>query len=128
MSKQQTGLQLTKTRLLEGTWEGVLTNFDGDAPPSMKLRHQDQSIEGLTVERVDGTWYVRAPIPLELISDGVHVFLITDENGQTLADFSIVAGEALAHDIRAEMELLREELDMLKSAFRRHCLEMAQLE
>ena len=34
-----------------------------------------------------------------------------------------LAGEALAHDIRAEIDLLRAELDMLKRAFRRHCLE-----
>jgi hypothetical protein len=29
----------------------------------------------------------------------------------------------LAEDIRAEMDLLRAELDLLKQAFRRHCVE-----
>ena len=118
-------LTLTKTRLIEGTWEGVLTGFDGDTPPTLELRHQDQSVEGLTTEVVDGTCYVRAPIPTALIADGVQVFLIVDGEGTKLASFSFIAGEALDDDIRAEMELLREELDMLKRAFRRHCLEMA---
>ena len=40
-----------------------------------------------------------------------------------LGSFSIVAGDALAEDIRAELTLLRAELDMLKKAFRRHCVE-----
>jgi hypothetical protein len=40
-----------------------------------------------------------------------------------LGSFSIVAGDALAEDIRAELSLLRAELDMLKKAFRRHCVE-----
>ena len=36
-----------------------------------------------------------------------------------------IAGEAVSDDLRAEVELLRAELDMLKRAFRRHCLETA---
>ena len=35
----------------------------------------------------------------------------------------LVAGDALAYDLRTEIALLREELDLLKRAFRRHCLE-----
>ena len=40
-----------------------------------------------------------------------------------LGDFTLMAGDAVADDLRAEVELLRAELDMLKRAFRRHCLE-----
>jgi hypothetical protein len=42
-----------------------------------------------------------------------------------LASFAFLAGDALSEDIRAEMDLLRDELDMLKRAFRRHCVETA---
>lgn len=45
--------------------------------------------------------------------------------GQALGDFSIIAGDAAGEDIRAEMALLRAELDMLKRSFRRHCRETA---
>jgi hypothetical protein len=43
--------------------------------------------------------------------------------GQALGDFAIIAGDAAGEDIRAEMSLLRAELDMLKRSFRRHCRE-----
>jgi len=51
-------------------------------------------------------------------------FIISDgKTGMTLNSFALLFGEVLAEDIRAEMGLLREELDLLKSAFRRHCVE-----
>lgn len=118
-------LTLTKTRLLAGVWEGVLTGHTGDDAPDLRLSHQTNPVDGLVVEHVDGSWYVKAPIPTELIADGVQVFVISDASGETLADFTLISGEALAEDIRGEMALLREELDMLKRAFRRHCLETA---
>jgi len=119
-------LKLTKTRILEGVWEGILSGVEGEIAPVLRLTYRNTEIEGLSVEQIDDDWFVRAPIPMGEISDGVHVFLISDEAGEKLADFTFIAGEALADDIRAEMELLREELDMLKSAFRRHCLETAE--
>jgi len=119
-------LTLTKTKLLEGVWEGVLTGHEDDEAPTLRLTHQDRPIDGLTTEKNGDDWYVRVPIPLSRISDGVHVFIISDSSGNKLADFTFIAGEALADDIRAEVELLREQLDMLKRAFRRHCLEIAE--
>jgi hypothetical protein len=59
-----------------------------------------------------------------LLSDVVQTFLITDTaTDETLNSFSLLSGDALAGDSRAEITLLREELDMLKGAFRRHCVE-----
>lgn len=119
---------LTKTRLTAGTYEGVLTGAGADAPPDLRLTHQATPIVGLQVIPLDaaGQFGVRAPIPVELISDGVQTFVISDAaTGVTLDSFAILAGEALSEDIRAEMELLRAELDMLKRAFRRHCIETA---
>lgn len=64
------------------------------------------------------------PIPAEAVADGVQTFVIFDAAGSTrLGDFTLIAGEAVSDDLRAEVELLRAELDMLKRAFRRHCLE-----
>ena len=51
-------------------------------------------------------------------------FIISDEKtGMTLNSFALLFGEVLAEDIRAEMGWLREERELLKSAFRRHCVE-----
>jgi hypothetical protein len=116
-------LQLIKTRMIAGVWEGVLSGVDG-APPAIGATHLGEPIEGVTVERdlTDAHWVV--PVPAHLLSDGVQTFLITDTTtGETLNSFSLLSGNALAGDIRAEITLLREELDMLKSAFRRHCVE-----
>ena len=120
-------LTLTKTRLLEGVWEGVLT-YDGagNYQPEIQVTHLQEDIPGVEVsERPDeGLWVIRVPIPPETISDGVQTFLIRDrKTGDTLESFALMSGEALSYDIRAEVMLLREELDMLKRAFRRHCLE-----
>lgn len=118
-------LQLIKTRMIAGVWEGVLSGVDG-APPAIGATHLGEPIEGVTVERdlTDAHWVVHVPVPAHLLSDGVQTFLITDTaTGETLNSFSLLSGDALAGDIRAEITLLREELDMLKSAFRRHCVE-----
>lgn len=118
---------LTKTRFFEGTWEGVLTGGPGGAwKPVLAVTHLDRPLPGLeiTENRDAGHWVVRIPVPADLITEGVTTFLIRDAGSGTVLDsFAILAGDALAEDIRAELDLLRDELDMLKRAFRRHCLE-----
>lgn len=116
---------LTKLQMIEGVWHGVLKRPGHDGwQPDLAVTHLDQEIEGVAVEQdlTEGCWYVRVPIPAERIADGVQTFVIRDRRtDQGLASFAIVAGDALAEDIRAEIGLLRAELDMLKKAFRRHC-------
>lgn len=120
-------LKLTKTRLFEGVWEGFLTSSSMDnLQPELEVTHLNEAVLGLEVteDRQNGHWVVRVPVPVAALSDGVQTFLIRDKlSGEVLESFSILAGEALGDDLRAEMTLLREELDMLKRAFRRHCLE-----
>jgi len=123
-------LQLTKTRLVEGVWHGVLTLPDTacSQPPAISVTHQGVALAGVDVveNRADNHWEVRVPIPAQLISDGLQSFVISNpDTGETLESFAILAGDALADDIRAEIGLLRAELDMLKRAFRRHCAETA---
>ncbi len=124
-----TDLTLTKTRMTAGVWEGVLTRpGTGSFQPALAVSHQNVQIDGWTVteDAAAGNWLMRVPVPAELIADGVQTFVISDtRSDETLASFSLLAGEALAEDIRAEMDLLRAELDMLKRAFRRHCVETA---
>lgn len=117
-------LTLTKTKLISGVWEGELTGVVGDEAPTLGVTHLTKPVEGLAITQEDGRWFVRVPVPVDLIADGVQTFVISDtQSGDTLASFTLLAGEALSEDIRAEMNLLRAELDMLKRAFRRHCLE-----
>jgi hypothetical protein len=122
-----TDLTLTKTRLFEGVWEGVLTRESGGtATPEVEVTHLQIPLDGVEVieKPEEKLWVLRVPIPGEVIADGVQTFLISDRaTGEKIGDFALMSGDALSYDIRAEVTLLREELDMLKRAFRRHCLE-----
>ncbi|MDB4197578.1 hypothetical protein N9777_04760 [Ascidiaceihabitans sp.] len=53
------------------------------------------------LNKEEDLWLLQVPIPEEAIADG----------------------EALGDDMRVEIELPRAEIDMLKRAFRRHCVE-----
>lgn len=122
-------IELTKLRLVEGVWHGALKHHGrADWSPNIEVTHLDFPVDGVTVEedRVEEHWRVSVPIPVDRIADGVQTFVIRDRSAdEILGNFSIIAGDALADDIRAELTLLRAELDMLKKAFRRHCVETA---
>ena len=119
-------MKLTGLGIHEGTWRGVLRR-DGpdDWVPDLVVSHQGTALDGLAVVPVGpGEWRLELPIPAALICDGVQTFLVTERGGdEVLARFAFVAGAPLAEDLRAEIELLRAELDLLKRAFRRHCAE-----
>lgn len=119
-----TDLTLTKNRLNAGVWEGILTG-PADTSPILVLRHNDEVVPGLSVEDIDtGSWAVRVPVPIEHINDDIQTFAIVDEGSNTvLASFAIFAGDQLSDAKQVEMDLLRAELDMLKRAFRKHCIE-----
>ena len=116
---------LTKIRMIAGVWEGIFVGVI-DAPPQIAVTHHGEQVDGAVIKKAaqSDDWVLHVPIPAHLLADGVQTFVISDvETGENLNSFTLLAGEALAEDIREEMALLREELDMLKSAFRRHCVE-----
>ena len=119
---------LTKTRIQAGTYEAVLTaETEENYNPDLVAIHLERELDGLSVTEdtsLGNSWHVRFNIPHDVLTDGVQTFLINEKStDDTLDSFTIVTGEVLSDDIRAEMDLLRAELDMLKKAFRRHCVE-----
>lgn len=118
-------VSLTKTRIRNGVWEGVLSGFASQ--PALDVRLLETEVPGVTVTAVPdrpGEWAVKVPVPLSALNEGVQTFLIRDrDTGETMQHFTIITGVAMEDDLRAEVDLLRAELDMLKKAFRRHCLE-----
>lgn len=126
-----TDLNVTQARLFEGVWEGMLTGVSDDrppedAPPSIEVTHRRTTLPGVEVIAAEGHegWLLRVPVPPQTLSDGVQTYLIRDaQSGRNLASFAILAGDVLGDDIRAEVALLRDELELLKRAFRQHCLE-----
>ncbi|MGH1424162.1 MAG: hypothetical protein ACRBBU_05500 [Pseudooceanicola sp.] len=121
-------LTVTKTKFIEGIWEGVVTGGPDDTEPAVEVLHLELPVPGVVLEPLPeaGRYLLKVPVPKEVIGDGIHTFIIRDrETQETLADFAMLAGEALADTMRGEIDLLREELDLLKRAFRRHCVETA---
>lgn len=119
-------LTLTKIRMRNGVWEGMISGGSNGVRPDVAVHYLDRPIEEVRIDPSDtgDDWSITVTVPTEAIADGVHTFLLTDAaDGTKLDSFTLIAGEPLEDDLRAEVELLRAELDMLKRAFRRHCLE-----
>ncbi len=120
-------LTLSKIRFRAGVWDGRIDDASASgATPDIAVRLLDRRVETVTLSPGDtpGAWHLAITIPPETLGDGVHCFVISDERTDTkLGDFTLIAGEPLSDELRAEVALLRAELDMLKRAFRRHCLE-----
>ncbi|WP_343035173.1 hypothetical protein [Parasulfitobacter algicola] len=115
-------MTLTKTRMQDGIWEGLLQS-PGD-PPRLSVTFLDSPVDGVEILPCDEGFLVRIPIPRQAISDGVQTIVISvADSGLVLDHIPLMAGDPQAHDIRAEVDLLRAELDVLKRAFRRHCKE-----
>lgn len=119
------GARLVQTRIRGGQWEGLLTGAGAD--PQLQLSLADRALPCLLVHPLPdrpGDYAVTVPIPAEMLAEGVQTFLIRRQD-EVLAHFTIITGAAVDDDLRAEIGLLRAELDLLKRAFRRHCTETA---
>lgn len=130
------GMTLVKTQLRGGLWEGLLAcGPDTPAPPRLVVFHPGGEIENFTLQPVppeagghDGAeaYLLRIPLGTELITDGVHLVTIAERaSGAVLGRITVAADAEADEDLRAELRLLRAELDLLKRAFRRHCVETA---
>ena len=115
---------LQMSRLREGRWEGIVVS--GKAP-EIAVLHLEKPVGKPEVEDMGkDRWRVSVAIPSELLSEGILSFTIFDKAGQEqIGQFIINAGMTVGEDLRAEVDLLRAELDLLKKAFRRHCVETA---
>ena len=121
-------LRLIENAVRAGVWHGVISaDAAGQATPVIEVSHLGKVLPGISIGAVDGAagrWVVSQPIPAEVLCDGVLTFLVREAGREAaLGHFTILTGAAIAEDMVAEIDLLRAELDLLKRAFRRHCLE-----
>jgi hypothetical protein len=112
--------KLVKLELRGGRYEGEL-----HAPEETGIEavHDGRVIAAARlVHSEDGTGTrVSVEFPVEILSDGVQVVsLCSTVTGAVLDRVTFLAGDVLEDDVRAEIMLLRDELEMLKRAFRRH--------
>ena len=116
-------MQLDKIDLSNGIWRGLLTAEKSGASTSFSVELNGALVEGTRISAgpSDREWVIDIPIPNHAIGDGVHTFLIfVDGNSVPVGSFCVSAGRAMEYDLQAEVALLREELEILKRAFRRH--------
>ncbi len=120
MTKQS----LINARIRAGVWEGALTGVQTETP-DVSVAYQGAELKDVscTYDKERSVWHIKAPIPAPMINDGIQTFTVTNGRGTVIAHFSLSAGDAFADDLRAEVDLLRSELEILKSAFRKHCAE-----
>lgn len=111
---------LTQSRLHAGVWDVVLT-ATGQSDPTLTATCEGRHLPGLSCVRGDqpGTWRVSLQIPADILSEGLQTILLSQADGRKIASLALLAGDVLADDLRAEIGLLRNELDLLKSAMRR---------
>lgn len=113
---------LIRSTIFEGIWEGHVQGFD--EMPIIRVSFRGDDMPDVSIGAVEpGLWSVQMPIPPHAICDGIQNFIVHTETGDEIGSFSIIAGEAVDHDLRTEIGLLRAELDLLKKAFRRHVIE-----
>lgn len=116
------GWELISQRIAGGVFEAVIPSRTGAQPPDITVSYQGIAIPRAEVQKsgAKGQWALRVPIPAELLADGVQSFVIQEEGtGLTLGSFTIITGVPLEEDIRAEVDLLRAELEILKKEVRR---------
>lgn len=121
-------LSLTKTSFQEGIWQGVLLGLaHSDAAPTLQAVWRGAPIATPELSRDpqdSAQWIVRIALPETVLGDGVRSILVLSPlHDQPLAVIRVAAGDALDQDLQSEIDQLRAELDLLKSAFRRHCAE-----
>lgn len=122
MPPDTTGLQVTTRHLRDGIW--TLDIVAADAVPHLVVSLAGAPLQGNAARAgTDGHWTMQVELPPSVLSDGVHSLVVTprDDPATVLDRLTLIAGNAVPHDLLAEMALLRAELDMLKRAFRGHC-------
>ncbi len=112
---------LVKVAFQAGRYEGELQAPDDTG---IEAVHEGRVIAAARLAHPgDGALGTRVSIdfPAEIMSDGVQVVTLRSTvTGAVLDRITFLAGDILDDDIRAEVALLRDELEMLKRAFRRH--------
>jgi hypothetical protein len=117
---------LAKLGFRAGVWEGrLVAPRPSAALPEIEVLSGGTAVPG-TALRPDGkgAWVLAVPIPADRLGDGIAGFLVAEKDGGAqLAEFTIAAGDPADDDLRAEVALLRAELDLVKKALRRMAAE-----
>jgi hypothetical protein len=115
------GPTLQKLSFRGGVWEGRLCGLTPGLTPDITVSADSAKLAGVrVVPEGSEAWLLSVPIPSETLGDGIAVFLVTDtRTGAQLGEIVVAVGEPAEDDLRAELGLVRAELELLKRAVRR---------
>ena len=107
--------------------EGVLRlrlRHDGDGPPPARVTHRTEPIPTeITAEGEAGVWRLTATLPPAAISEGVQTLLVSMPDGTAIGATQLIVGRPADSSVEAQLDLMRQELDLLKRAIRRRARE-----
>lgn len=112
--------QIIRSVIREGIWYGEIAGLEEGDEVSVEVH--ERTLSNVRVSVAGNNYRIVVPIPPQMIAAGVNTFVLSAA-GESFGNFTVIAGELAADDLRAEVALLRSELDMLKRAFRRHLRE-----
>ena len=121
-------LEITQIKFSQGVWQGLIS---GAAPgtdhlPKFDVTLHEEPVDTVQVIRTQDTdeLHLQITIPPSAVGSGVHSFVITEHQSlDVLARFTLIGGDLAEQDLRAEIDILKAELELLKRACRRHCVE-----
>ncbi|WP_179378082.1 hypothetical protein [Jannaschia marina] len=121
---QTTPWILHRVSVTGGTYQGLLvaTNGGGE-PPELSLHLGDARLGPLQAEAVEGGFRVSGEMGVAPLTEGTQTVAVRTDDGQLLDSVTVVTGLGAPDDLRAEIDTLAAELDMLKAAFRRYVAE-----
>ncbi|SDY34271.1 hypothetical protein SAMN05444004_101190 [Jannaschia faecimaris] len=113
---------LHRTGVTGGTYRGLLTATDesDETPPPLTLVLGGETLGEMTMEAVDGGWQVEGEMGLAPLTDGAQTVFVRLPDGTALDSVTVITGLSAPEDLRAELATLRDEVTLLKKAFRRH--------
>ena len=118
-----TELTLARLGLKDGVYEATVAHMTEDALRFEAVVNGQVIAIGTATRGTGQACLFRLELPAQLIGAQVQIVDILHETGAVLDRFSVVCDPQIAGDLRAELDTLRAEFDLLKSAFRRHCSE-----
>ncbi|MCB1334427.1 MAG: hypothetical protein KDK26_12435 [Roseivivax sp.] len=113
--------------LRDGLWRVAIAGDEAAPDPVLTVTHAGAVLgDAALSHQGPGAWLLQVRVPSEAIGEGTQTLVVSAENSaDPLICLTLHLGAQFQDDLRAEVALLRAELDMLKRAFRRHCLETA---
>lgn len=117
------GMHLIDSRVRDGVWTARVKGA-AEPLPGLELVLRDRALARAELTQEGKDWLASCKLPAEILSDGIQVIAVRlAGTGEMLGQIVVQLGAQLPDNLQAELALLRAELDMLKAAFRRHCLE-----